>query len=65
MNSMGKIKGIITKVNKITVSVRLMEQPPLDIDKKYFKFSDIKVNQEVYYQIVEIDGKNFQVLTKV
>jgi hypothetical protein len=60
MRPLGKLKATVIKIKKNSVRIRLVDDSELDIPTKFFKIFDIKVNQEVYYQLVEQKDGTFQ-----
>jgi hypothetical protein len=60
MRPLGKLKATVVKIKKNSVRIRLVDDSELDIPTKFFKIFDIKVNQEVYYQLVEQKDGTFQ-----
>ena len=60
MRPLGKLKATVIKIKKNSVRIRLVDGSELDIPTKFFKIFDIKVNQEVYYQLVEQKDGTFQ-----
>lgn len=53
----GSIEGIVVQVNETTVLIEI-KGLRTDAPRNIFKYSDVKPNQSIIYQIRTIDGKN-------
>jgi hypothetical protein len=52
MEVFGRIKATVKNIGNNTVSISIKGSPAINIPIDYFKFSNIHVNQTVYYRIV-------------